>query len=128
MNALVFLSGLPILIRGTSGQLTITYIFTFVNEYFGIFDASFLRFGLRLWMNALVFLSGHDYLDNSQSWIIVVGEKIVDTFDGIPKQNLISSNQSLFFINIATYLKDFTQKLIEKVDFRKPLVPITMNI
>ena len=79
-------------------------------------------------MNALVFLSGHDYLDNSQSWIIVVGEKIVDTFDGIPKQNLISSNQSLFFINIATYLKDFTQKLIEKVDFRKPLVPITMNI
>jgi len=50
------------------------------------------------------------------------------SFDSIPKQNIISSNQSLFFINIATDLKDIAQKLIEKVDFRKPLVPITIDI
>ena len=50
------------------------------------------------------------------------------SFDSIPNQNIISSNQSRFFISIATYLKDFAQKFVEKVDFRKSLVPITMNI
>ena len=41
----------------------------------------------------------------------------LNSFDSIPNQNIISSNQSSIYISIATYLKDFAQKFVEKVNF-----------